>query len=73
MDVIFSTLTQKEETLKRPSPTAKMRRNERNNMDSTGTIPYLLLESEDSRRRWPEKDSLCPMGIPYRSKQEQKP
>lgn len=66
-------LTQKEETFKRPGPTTKMRRNERNNMGSTGTVPYLLLESEDSRKRWQEKNSLCPMKIPYRIKQEQKP
>lgn len=71
LNVTFSTLTQKEETFKRPGPTAKMRRNKRNNMDPTGTIPYLFLEREDSR--WQEKDGLCPVEIPYRMKQEQNP
>lgn len=72
--ILYVTFTQQEETFKRPGPTitAKMRRNERNNMGSTGTIPYLVLESEDSGRRWQEKDSLCPIEIPYRIKQEQK-
>lgn len=33
------------------SPTIRMRRNERNSMGFTDTIPYLLLEGEDSRKR----------------------
>lgn len=31
---------------------------ERNNMGFTDTVPYLLLQGEDSRRRWQDKDSL---------------
>lgn len=43
-------------------PTTRMRRNERSNMGFTDTIPYLLLEGEDRRRRWQDKDSLF---VPY--------
>lgn len=43
-------------------PTTRMRRNERSNMGFTDRIPYLLLEGEDSRRRWQDKDSLF---VPY--------
>lgn len=38
--------------------TIKMRRTERNKMDFIDTIPYLLLQCEDSRRRCQDKDSL---------------
>lgn len=38
--------------------TTKTRRIERNNMGFTDTVPYLLLQGEDSRRRWQDKDSL---------------
>lgn len=58
-NVTFSTATQKEEML---GPTTRMRRNERSNMGFTDRIPYLLLEGEDSRRRWQDKDSLF---VPY--------
>lgn len=36
--------------------TTKMRRIERNKMSFTDTVPYLLLQGEDSRRRWQDKD-----------------
>lgn len=54
---------------KGPGPSTNMRRNERNNMGSTGTIPYLLLKSEDGEEV-ARKKTVCAL---WKYKQEQNP
>lgn len=67
LHLVFS--LRKKKHSKGPGPTTNMRRNGRNNVGFTGTIPYLLLKSEDGEEV-ARKKTVCAL---WKYKQEQNP